>query len=90
MLFKPFSQIESASTRRHGGTGLGLAICRNLVHLMGGQISLESQLGNGATFGFTLRAHAGPPAETASADNNLAGLRLAVAGGGCRPRRLAT
>ncbi|MFZ3065639.1 MAG: ATP-binding protein [Nitrospirota bacterium] len=53
-LFKPFQQLETGLNRRHDGTGLGLAICRNLVHLLGGQISVESELGKGSTFTIAL------------------------------------
>lgn len=79
LIFKPFTQIESASTRRHGGTGLGLAICRNLVQLMGGQISLESRPNEGSVFSFTIRAPAVEGADPLPAATDLAGLRLAVA-----------
>lgn len=79
LLFKPFTQIEGASTRRHGGTGLGLAICRNLVQLMGGQISLESRPNEGSVFSFTLRAPAGDSGEPLPVTTDLTGLRLAVA-----------
>ncbi len=49
-IFAPFTQVDSSSTRRHGGTGLGLAIVAELVRVMGGHVSIESELGRGSTF----------------------------------------
>jgi signal transduction histidine kinase/CheY-like chemotaxis protein len=55
LLFEPFTQGDSSSTRKHEGTGLGLSICKKFVSLMHGTISVDSMIGQGSTFSFTVR-----------------------------------
>lgn len=55
-LFKPFSQVDSSTTRKYGGTGLGLVICQRIVGFMGGSIVAESKPGAGTTFHFSIKA----------------------------------
>ncbi len=85
-LFQPFTQVDGSISRHHEGTGLGLSICQLLVEEMGGSIRVESRLGKGTTFFFTLvlgrhsgarpapvRAVAGPSERSRS---NYAGARV--------------
>ena len=58
-MFRAFGQAESGTSREYGGTGLGLVISKRLVELMDGGISVESELGKGARFVFTVKVQRG-------------------------------
>jgi signal transduction histidine kinase/DNA-binding response OmpR family regulator len=77
-LFEPFSQADASTTRRYGGTGLGLSISRQLVHAMGGQLGVESSLGVGSTFWFTLPLEVSRTGTDSHPPTSLAGLRVLV------------
>ncbi|OBX35823.1 signal transduction histidine-protein kinase BarA [Halomonas elongata] len=77
-LFDAFRQGETSHQRQFGGTGLGLAICRQLVEQMGGEISVDSESGQGSTFFFTLPLDAHDTSERPS-EMDLAGARVAIA-----------
>jgi PAS domain S-box-containing protein len=82
LLFAPFSQVDAAASRRFGGTGLGLSIARQLIELMGGQLTVQSQPGQGSRFAFTLPLPLAPePALPARfpAASCLSGRRLLIA-----------
>ena len=65
-IFAEFRQVDSSDTREKGGTGLGLAISRRMIEMHGGRLWVESTLGEGSTFSFTLPVRAEPPRDATS------------------------
>jgi signal transduction histidine kinase/DNA-binding response OmpR family regulator len=87
-LFKPFTQADTSTTRQFGGTGLGLAICKQLVEQMGGQIGIESTLGQGSTFRFTVWLTHQQTRATPLPRGSLAGRRVCIVDDNATNRRI--
>lgn len=79
-IFDPFTQADASVARSHGGSGLGLAICSKLVRLMGGDIALESELGQGSLFTVNLPLHVSTAAEPGPMSGPAELMELAEAG----------
>ncbi len=92
-LFRSFSQVDTSTTRRYGGTGLGLAISKRLCELMGGQMWVESEVGRGSTFHFTMRAEAASvpsPAYLQDLQVDLSGKQVLIVDDNETNRRILT
>jgi PAS domain S-box-containing protein len=97
LIFEPFTQADGSTTRKYGGTGLGLSISSGLVELMGGRIWVESEVGHGSTFHFTLTLELSAPAQaneavrssSATRDRSKRKLRILVAEDNSVNQRLA-
>jgi len=90
-LFQSFSQVDASTTRKYGGTGLGLAISKRLAELLGGGMWVESQVGQGSTFHFTVRANtaaAGHRAYPVEGSPLLTGRRILVVDDNTTNRRI--
>jgi len=74
-LFQSFQQAESSTSRKYGGTGLGLVISKNIVEAMNGSVWIESSLGKGATFAFTVQMRRGEESQELSGLGALSGAR---------------
>jgi two-component system sensor histidine kinase/response regulator len=78
-IFDPFSQVESRSSRKFGGTGLGLSITKQLVEMMGGDIRVESQTGQGSSFIFEIYLAIAPePDDSRACEDSLRRRRVLV------------
>ncbi|WP_437632859.1 response regulator [Sorangium sp. So ce854] len=93
LVFDAFAQADGSTTRKYGGTGLGLTICARLVEMMGGKIWIESEVGKGSTFHFTLQLRALEGAARSrrpQVPRDLQGTRVLIADDNATTRRILT
>jgi PAS domain S-box-containing protein len=91
LIFDPFTQADTSTTRKYGGTGLGLTISSRLVNMMDGKIWVESEIGRGTQFHFTVqfkRVGGKTPTETTAAPETLHGIKVLVADDNATNRRI--
>ena len=89
-LFKSFSQVDASTTRQYGGTGLGLAISHKLASMMGGEMWVESQVGIGSTFFFTISAPATETIEEKLVTEQLLGKQMLIVDDNATNRQILT
>ena len=90
-LFQSFSQVDASTTRKYGGTGLGLAISKRLTELMGGSIWVQSEIGTGSAFQFTIpQKPVSPPESAPIIGVNWSGKRILVVDDNATNRRILT
>ncbi|WP_168130314.1 response regulator [Synechococcus sp. PCC 7502] len=89
-LFQPFAQADSSITRRYGGTGLGLVISKRLCEMMGGTLTVNSQIGVGSTFSFTIPVACGHDLPETILEDDLKGKRILIVDDNATNRHILT